>query len=451
MKQAGPDFESLLSAVKGIAADVAARHAADVDAQARFPHETVDALKRSQLMSAPVPRILGGSGCTMRELALLCATLAQACGSSAMVLAMHYIQVACIARHAGDSRFFAGYLRELVEQQYVLASMTSEVGTFGDTRSSICAVEVNGDRFVLNKDATTGSYCAQADAILVTCRRAPDAPKSDQVLVLVRKADYTLKQTTSWDTMGMRGTCSPGFRLESQGHVDQIVPGSFADSTSFELLFAGVVSTSVPYPLRSTCACGRCTPPRVAKVLSTVRAHAHARRIEAPAPARGDQAGGRPDRPDGDVPAPGLRPEGAADAVGRAATYVRGDARKNPGVVPPTATRLAEVSVQLQAMRHNWLALAQEFDDTTAHPDGMQELLSIGWALKMNHLKTAASEAAPQIVHRALQIVGILGYKNDSPFSLGRHYRDSLSAALMISNERIAAKSASMLLVFKDD
>ena len=116
MKQAGPDFESLLGAVKGIATDVAARHAADVDAQARFPHETVDALKRSQLMSAPVPRILGGSGCTMRELALLCATLAQACGSSAMVLAMHYIQVACIARHAGDSRFFAGYLRELVEQ-----------------------------------------------------------------------------------------------------------------------------------------------------------------------------------------------------------------------------------------------------------------------------------------------------------------------------------------------
>jgi acyl-CoA dehydrogenase len=391
MKQAGPDFESLLSAVKGIAADVAARHAADVDAQARFPHETVDALKRSQLLSAPVPKILGGSGCGMRELALLCSTLAQACGSSAMVLAMHYIQVACIARHAGDSAFFAGYLRELVEHQYLLASMTSEVGTFGDTRSSICAVECSGERFVLNKDATTGSYCAHADGILVTCRRATDAPKSDQVLVLVRKADYSLKQTTSWDTMGMRGTCSPGFRLESQGHVQQIVSGSFADSSA---------QTMVPYShiLWSSLWWGI-----------------------------------------------------AADAVGRAATYVRGDARKNPGVVPPTATRLAEASVQLQAMRHNWLALADEFDATTAQPDGMQELLSMGWALKMNHLKTAASDAAPQIVHRALQIVGILGYKNDSPFSLGRHYRDTLSASLMISNERIAAKSASMLLVFKDD
>ncbi len=53
-------------------------------------------------------------------------------------------------------------------------------------------------------------------------------------------------------------------------------------------------------------------------------------------------------------------------------------------------------------------------------------------------------------MHQALQIVGVLGYKNDSPFSVGRHYRDLLSASLMISNERIKSKSASMLLVYKD-
>ena len=80
----------------------------------------------------------------------------------------------------------------------------------------------------------------------------------------------------------------------------------------------------------------------------------------------------------------------------------------------------------------------------------MQELLTIGWALKLNNLKIGASQAAPRIVHDALQITGILGYKNDSPFSLGRHYRDVLSASLMISNDRIAGKNASMLLIYKD-
>ncbi|MET0383728.1 MAG: acyl-CoA dehydrogenase family protein, partial [Burkholderiaceae bacterium] len=85
-------------------------------------------------------------------------------------------------------------------------------------------------------------------------------------------------------------------------------------------------------------------------------------------------------------------------------------------------------------------------DAGQAHP-----LSRIAWSLKFNSLKTAAAESAPAIVHGALQIVGILGYKNDTPFSLGRHYRDALSAALMISNDRIAAQSANMLLVFKDD
>jgi len=76
--------------------------------------------------------------------------------------------------------------------------------------------------------------------------------------------------------------------------------------------------------------------------------------------------------------------------------------------------------------------------------------MGMPWALRLNNLKVSCSEAAPRIVHAALQIVGILGYKNDSPFSLGRHYRDVLSASIMISNDRINSKSAQMLLVSKD-
>jgi acyl-CoA dehydrogenase len=129
---------------------------------------------------------------------------------------------------------------------------------------------------------------------------------------------------------------------------------------------------------------------------------------------------------------------------------VRGEARKNPGTVPHTAQMLAHLSVDLQAMKHNWQSVANEFDEL--HENGQdEELLGMSWGLKMVNLKIGASEAAPQIVHKALQIVGILGYKNDSPFSLGRHYRDVLSASLMISNERIASKSASMLLVLKEE
>ena len=138
----------------------------------------------------------------------------------------------------------------------------------------------------------------------------------------------------------------------------------------------------------------------------------------------------------------------ATDAVSHAAAFVRAEARKKPGTVPPTATRLAEVSTLLQTFRQNVAAAAADFD---ALGGGQEQLSTMGWALRMNNLKIACSEAAPQIVHKALQIIGIMGYKNDSAFSVGRHYRDTLSASLMVGNDRIASKSASMLLVLKDE
>ncbi len=48
-----------------------------------------------------------------------------------------------------------------------------------------------------------------------------------------------------------------------------------------------------------------------------------------------------------------------------------------------------------------------------------------------------------------MQITGILGYKNGTPFSLGRHLRDAQSAQLMISNDRILANTSNMLLIHK--
>jgi acyl-CoA dehydrogenase len=381
----------LVAKTWAIAHEVAAVHAFDVDAKSRFPTETFEALKQAKLLSAAVPKEFGGAGANMSELTAMCMTLASACGSSGMVLAMHHIQIACIARHGLGTPYFQDYMRECVEKQLLIGSITSEVGVWGDTRSSICAVVREGGRYKLDKDATTASYAAQADDLLVTCRRDPEAPQNDQVLVLVRRPDRTLTQTTTWDTMGMRGTCSPGFKMVSAGPEEQILPGSFADSSAQTMVsYSHIIWSGVWLGI-------------------------------------------------------------AADAVARASAFVRAEARRTPGVVPPRANHLARLSVHLQTMRNTVTAQAVEFDDIMTRPNGMEELLTIGWALKMNNVKVAVSEMAPRIVHDALQIIGIGAYKNDSKVSVGRHYRDTLSAALMISNDRIYSKTASMLLVYKDE
>src|SRR5262249_2367388 len=356
----------------------------DVDAKARFPHETFEALRRAKLLTAALPKELGGGGANMQELAEMCAALAQGCASSGMGLAMHHIQVACIARHGLSSPYFRKYMEELVERQLLIGSITSEVGVWGDTRSSICAVIRDSGRFKLDKDATTASYAEHADDLLVTARRNGEAPQSDQVLVLVRKPDRTLTQTTTWDTMGMRGTCSPGFKLVSSGPEEQVLPGSFADASAQTMVsFSHILWSGVWLGI-------------------------------------------------------------ASDAVARASAFVRGEARKNPGVVPPKATHLAKLSAEVQLLRNSVHGQAHEFDQIMTRPTGMEELLTIGWALKMNNIKVSSSEMAPEIVHDALQIIGIGAYKNDSKLSVGRRYRDSRSAALWISTDRFFSKPAAM-------
>jgi acyl-CoA dehydrogenase len=84
--------------------------------------------------------------------------------------------------------------------------------------------------------------------------------------------------------------------------------------------------------------------------------------------------------------------------------------------------------------------------ESDANPD---DLFTVGYAIRINALKISASETAPQICTAALGICGMVGYKNDTPFSVGRHLRDSLSAALMIANDRIHATNAALLLVHK--
>jgi acyl-CoA dehydrogenase len=384
--------KDLSSRTRSIAQEVAAKHADDVDAKARFPKETIEALRAEKLLSAAAPVEVGGAGAGMQDLAAMCTALAQGCGSSGMVLAMHHIQVACIARHGLGSAYFKRYLRELVERQLLIGSITSEVGVWGDTRSSICAVIRDGSgRFKLDKDATTASYAEHADDLLVTARRNEDAPQSDQVLVLVRKPDRALTRTTTWDTLGMRGTCSPGFKMTSEGPEEQVLPGSFADASAQTMVsYSHILWSAVWLGI-------------------------------------------------------------ASDAVARASACVRAEARKTPGVVPPKAVHLARLSADLQLLRNSVHGQAAEFDDIMSRPTGMEELLTVSWALKMNNIKVSSSEMAPRIVHDALQIIGIAAYKNDSKLSVGRQYRDSLSAALMISNDRIFGKTASLLLVHKDE
>ena len=356
------------------AAAVAAKSADDVDRAARFPAEAFAAVRLERLLGILLPTDLGGDGADVGSVVDVCYVLGRACASTGLIYAMHQTKVACILRHSCDSSWHERLLQRLCREQLLLASSTTEGQGGGNIRSSAAAVEHDGARIALERDATVISYGEFADGIVTTARRALDAANTDQVLCVFLKGNYTLERVLEWDTLGMRGTCSAGFKFKAEGDSAQVL----AD----------------PYE----------------------KIHAHTMMPVAHLMWSGVWAGI------------------AAGAVERARLYVRNASRRSEGQLPPGAAHLTQAIAKLRNLRSIVSSAARRFE-TVAFNSMVLE--SVEFQTYMNLLKVNASEQALSTVMSAMQATGLSGYRNNAEFSIGRYLRDILSAPIMINNERI--------------
>ena len=382
-------FDEILAIVEHIGKTSIAPHADAADRDARFPSEAFAAIKLEKLLSSYIPTKFGGDGLTISQLCKVCEVMAHYDASTAMIFAMHQIQVACIVDHAQDNEFFSQYLREICDQQLLLASATTEMGVGGDVRSSICAVNIKGDRFALTKKAPVISYALNSDAIMVTCRSSEDARSSDQSVVLVKTSDRELEQITGWDTLGFRATCSCGFVLKSAGDARQVMPVPYADILAKSMhpvshLTWGALWTGL-----------------------------------------------------------------AASAVDIARKTVREAARKNPDVPPVSALRLSEVNEVLFSMRSGLYEAINEYQSLLEAGDD-RAFENFGFAIKINNVKVRCSEmVVDSRWARHCKLWVFPDTRMTAAKSLSRHLRDAYGASLMVNNDRIRGHNATMQIAFK--
>lgn len=377
---------------------VAASFADQVDREGRFPTEAIDALRSAGFLGCMFPSELGGSGASLLDIARQCQQLARGCSSTAMIYAMHQSQVACIVGHALDQPWHRALAQRIAKDGLLLGSVTSEVGVGGDISSSRCALIVDGDRFTLDKQAPTVSYGAYADILLATCRTHADAPPSDQALVTLLRSDCSLVPSGSWDALGMRGTCSSAFQLSASASVEQIIPAAFS-----------VISDESMMPVSHLLWSAAWT---------------------------------------------GI----AAEALTRARAFLRAQAQRQTGCAQPGAIRLVQATTMLDAMRTSLSNALKRFDAANIFKRPRSETESAAaqavdpWPSGMartsllNTLKIEISTQCHEVVLQALRICGMAGYKNGGEFSVGRYLRDSLSAQIMISNDRIANNTGALLI-----
>ncbi|GLU85873.1 MULTISPECIES: acyl-CoA dehydrogenase family protein [Kocuria] len=367
----------------------AAAAAADVDAQGRFPQEMLDAAREQLILGAHVPAVHGGLGRSITEICRLVEALGAVCASSAAVIAMHFSQELCLTRHVDleEDTALSRFTCRVAAEQLLLASSTTEKNIGGDTRTSSCAVVAHDDGSVtVAKSAPVISYGRFADAILVTARRDPEAPASEQSLVVVPREHLSLERTSEWDALGLRGTMSEGFELEGTVSADMVLPVDFATISAQTMLPAS-------HTLWASSWLGLAT---------------------------------------------------GAGAVAR--RFIQKKARSNPGTTPPGALRLAELEVRIQSMIDTVRSSIARFEEAAHDPE---LATSMHFAIAMNTLKVSTSESVRAIVSEAMVIVGIASYSNTGPFSLARSLRDAMGPSLQVSNDRILNSSASLLTVSK--
>ncbi|MBV1701073.1 MAG: acyl-CoA/acyl-ACP dehydrogenase [Hyphomicrobiales bacterium] len=364
-------------------AAIAALHADDVDANSRFPVEAMDAARHEKLLGAMVPVSLGGEGASVQDIVDACYILGQACSSAAMIFAMHHVKAACIVRHGQASAWHREFMCRMVQQQLLLASSTTEGQAGGDVRNSEAPVVYDGALISLERAATVLSYGAQADAIVTTARRAAGSLSSDQVLVVFDKADYTLSPTFSWQTLGMRGTCSGGFHMAAKGQAVQIMPQPYAE-----------IHTQTMTPTAHLMWGG---------VWAGIAATAHER---------------------------------ARLHLRKAA---RGAAQPPGGLV-----HLAKARTGLTTLRAMLQDMLNQFASIENNPAALSAL---DFQTAITLLKVDISEHAVASVMASLRACGLTGYREDCEASIGRQLRDILAAPVMINNDRIATNLGNSTLL----
>ncbi len=189
-----------LAATESVAA-IAAEHAARVDADGEFPRPTIDAAREAGLLALTSATDMGGHGLGVRQAAEVVERLARECGSSAMVMTMHYAGTAVIEGYGPKA-----VRRDIAAGRHLSTLAFSEAGSRSHFWAPTSTAKSAGDETVLDarKSWITSAHAA---AGYVWSSR-PTAGDEASTLWLVPSNTPGLRVTGAYEGLGLRGNDS---------------------------------------------------------------------------------------------------------------------------------------------------------------------------------------------------------------------------------------------------
>ena len=186
---------------------VIAEHAAHVDASAEYPTHTFEALRAAGLMGLVTPVEHGGLGASPGEAARVVERIARECGSSAMVVCMHYSGAFVLAEHGS-----AEVNRAIAAGEHISTLAFSEAGSRSHFWAPLSTADVDGEDAVLNANKSWITSATAATAFVWSSQ--PMAAEGFSTLWLVPSDAAGLSRPTPFDGLGLRGNDSTPVRAD---------------------------------------------------------------------------------------------------------------------------------------------------------------------------------------------------------------------------------------------
>lgn len=182
--------------------DVVAPGAADVDASGEFPRKQVDALAQAGLLALTVPAEFGGGGGGVRDAAEVVRELGAVCGSTAMIVTMHYSATAAIVA-AGDKET----LTAIAAGRHLSTLAFSETGSRSHFWAPLGTATAEPDGTV-RLDASKSWVTSAGHADSYVWSSLPLDAEGPMTLWLVPADAAGLSVSGAFDGLGLRGNAS---------------------------------------------------------------------------------------------------------------------------------------------------------------------------------------------------------------------------------------------------
>jgi len=188
-------------ALERVVADVIEPAARTVDQEGKFPREGIDALARAGMLGLTMDAECGGGGAGLRTATEVVERVARACGSTAMVLLMHYTAAAVLNRYGP-----APVRQRIAGGEHLSTIAFSEPGSRSHFWISAGRAERDGDTVVLNGRKAWITAATEADSYVWST--LPAGGEGAMSLWLVPSRLPGLSEPPPFDGLGLRGNGS---------------------------------------------------------------------------------------------------------------------------------------------------------------------------------------------------------------------------------------------------